>query len=57
MRIAVDLINLSSSALLDGNLRDFGQGKIFFMFGCRACVHIPKDERLKLDDKDKECIL
>ena len=26
------------------------------VFGCRAYVHIPKDERLKLDDKAKECI-
>ena len=26
------------------------------MFGCRAYVHIPKDDRSKLDDKAKECI-
>lgn len=26
------------------------------MFGCRACVYIPKDERYKLDDKTTECI-
>ena len=26
------------------------------MFGCRAFVHIPKDERSKLDSKTKECI-
>ena len=26
------------------------------MFGCRAFVHIPGDERAKLDKKTKECI-
>lgn len=26
------------------------------VFGCRAFVHIPKDERSKLDDKSKQCI-
>ena len=26
------------------------------VFGCRAYVHIPKDERSKLDDKVKEYI-
>ena len=26
------------------------------MFGCRAFVYIPKDERAKLDAKTKECI-
>lgn len=26
------------------------------VFGCRAFVHIPKDERSKLDSKTKECI-
>lgn len=26
------------------------------VFGCRAFVHIPKDERAKLDAKTKECI-
>ena len=26
------------------------------VFGCRAYVHIPKDERSKLDDKCKPCI-
>ena len=26
------------------------------VFGCRAYVHIPKDERSKLDDKAKEYI-
>ena len=26
------------------------------MFGCRAFVHVPRDERTKLDGKSKECI-
>jgi hypothetical protein len=26
------------------------------VFGCRAFVHVPKDERSKLDSKSKECI-
>jgi len=26
------------------------------VFGCKAFVHIPKDERKKLDAKTKECI-
>ena len=26
------------------------------MFECKACVHVPKDERSKLDVKTKQCI-
>ena len=26
------------------------------MFGCKAFVHVPKDERSKLDDKTRQCI-
>ena len=26
------------------------------VFGCKAFVHIPKDERSKLDGKTKQCI-
>jgi hypothetical protein len=26
------------------------------VFGCRAFVHVPKDERSKLDNKTKQCI-
>ena len=26
------------------------------MFGCKAFVHIPQDERLKLDAKTRQCI-
>ena len=26
------------------------------VLGCKACVHVPKDERSKLDVKTKQCI-
>ncbi|KAG8377494.1 hypothetical protein BUALT_Bualt08G0038700 [Buddleja alternifolia] len=61
MRTAVDLINLSPSAPLDGDIPDrvwSGKDvsyKHLRVFGCRAFVHIPKDERSKLDDKTKPC--
>ncbi|CAL8169106.1 unnamed protein product [Prunus armeniaca] len=59
---AVDLINLSPSALLNVDaLNKFWSRKDVSynhlkVFGCRAFVHIPKDERSKLDAKSKECI-
>lgn len=28
----------------------------FRVFGCQAFVHIPKDERKKLDSKSKKCV-
>ena len=30
---------------------------IIRVFGCQAFVHVPKDERKKLDSKSKKCIL
>jgi hypothetical protein len=40
--------------------KGFGKVKTSYdhlrVFGCRAFVHIPKDERSKLDSKTKECI-
>lgn len=62
VRTAVDLINLSPSRPLNGeipyelwyeNKASYGQLRVF---GCRAFVHIPKDERAKFDAKMKECI-
>jgi hypothetical protein len=62
MKTAVDLINLSSSVPLNC---DFSQrvwtGKdVSFehlrVFGCMAFVHVPRDERSKLDSKVKQCI-
>ena len=62
IRTTVDLINLSPSTPLDGDVpKRVWTGKDVFckylrVFGCRLYVHIPKDERSKLDDKAKECI-
>ena len=62
MRTAVDLINLSPSNPLLGDVPErVWRGKDVTydhlkVFGCRAFVHIPKDERSKLDDKSKQCI-
>ena len=55
MRIAVDLINLSPSVPLNGDVpKKVWTGKEVSydhlrVFGCRAFVHIPKDERSSLD--------
>jgi len=62
MKTIVDIINLSPSVLLDGDvLKEVWSGrKVTYnhlkVFGCQAFVHIPKDERGKLDLKAKECI-
>ena len=62
MRTTVDLINLSPSAPLLGDVPQrvwIGKNVTYDhlkVFGCRAFVHIPKDERSKLDDKAKQCI-
>lgn len=62
VRTAVDLINMSPSIPLQLDVLEktwtekdisYGQLKVF---GCRAFVHIPNDERSKLDDKIKQCI-
>ena len=59
---AADLINLSPSRPLNGKIpEEVWSGKKasyghLRVFGCRAFVHIPKDERSKLDAKTKECI-
>ena len=59
---AVYLINLSPSNPLDGDVpqkvwtgKDVSY-KHLRVFGCRAFVHIPRDERSKLDKKTKQCI-
>jgi hypothetical protein len=59
---AVDIINLTPSVPLEGDIPDevWSRKKVSYnhlrVFGCRAFVHIPKDERAKLDAKTKECI-
>jgi hypothetical protein len=59
---AVYLINLSPSYPLQGDVPN----KVFYgkevsydhlkVFGCKAFVHIPQDERSKLDSKTRQCI-
>jgi hypothetical protein len=62
LNTAVHLINRSPSHALDGDVPEWvWKGKDVSydhlrVFGCRAFVHIPKDERSKLDSKTKECI-
>ena len=55
-------MNLSPSYPLNGNVPErvwigydvsYEQLRVF---GCRAFVHIPKDERSKLDSKSRQCI-
>ena len=62
MTIVVDLINLSPSCPLEGDILErtwtvkfvsFGHLRVF---GCRAFVHVPRDEQSKLDSKTKQCI-
>jgi transposase InsO family protein len=62
MRTAVDVINLSPSVPLGFDIpqrvwtgKDVSYDHLR-VFGCRAFVHIPKDERSKLDGKSKQCI-
>ena len=57
------VINLSLVVSLDGDVPN----RVWFdkdvsydhlkVFGCKACVHVPKDKRSKLDVKTKQCIL
>ncbi|KAI4324009.1 hypothetical protein L6164_023577 [Bauhinia variegata] len=59
MRTTVDLINLSPSVPLSGDIPErVWKGKDVSykhlrVFGCKAFVHIPRDERFKLDAKSK----
>ena len=61
-RTSIDLINLSSSVPLKGHesKRLWTKKDVSYdhlrVFGYRAFVHIPKEERLKLDVKAKPCI-
>ena len=60
MITAVDLINLSPSTPLGDNVSErvwIGTDVLYKhlrVFGYKAYVHIPKDERCKLDDKCKQ---
>ena len=62
MRTTVDLINLPPSYSLEGDIPERVWTRNFFsfehlrVFGCRAFVYVPRDERSKLDSKTKQCI-
>ena len=62
MRTSIDLINLSPSVPLKGDVPErvwTGKNVSYDnlrVFGCKAFVHIPKDERSKLNVKAKPCI-
>lgn len=62
MSTTVDLNNLYPSIPLDSDFpeRAWIEKYVFSehlrVFGCIAFVHIPKDERSKLDNKAKQCI-
>ncbi|WZZ37770.1 hypothetical protein YC2023_034029 [Brassica napus] len=62
IKTAVDVINLTPSVPLEGDVPEevWSGKKVSYnhlkVFGCRAFVHIPRDERAKLDSKTKECI-
>ncbi|KAL7219494.1 hypothetical protein ACSBR2_012530 [Camellia fascicularis] len=62
MRTTVDVINLSPSFPLNGDVpeRVWTRKDVSYehlrVFGCRAFVHILKDERSKLDSKLRQCI-
>ena len=59
----VHVINLSPAIALNTEVPDkiwFGKNVSYdhlHVFGCRAFVHVPKDERSKLDKKDKAMYL
>ena len=62
MRTVVNLIYVSPLTPLDGDVservltkKDISY-KYLRVFGCWACVHVSKDEKLKLDNKANECI-
>ncbi|GAA0162781.1 hypothetical protein LIER_18799 [Lithospermum erythrorhizon] len=61
MCAAIQVINLSPTTVLEGGVpEEIWSGKKssykhLRVFGCRAFVHIPKDERSKLDNKSNQC--
>nr|KYP48956.1 Retrovirus-related Pol polyprotein from transposon TNT 1-94 [Cajanus cajan] len=59
---AVHVINLTPTVILNSEVPDkiwFGKNASYDhlrVFGCKAFVHIPRDERSKLDTKTRQCI-
>ena len=62
LNTAAYVINLSPAVALDGDVPDrvwTGKNVSYDhlrVFGCKAFVHVPKDERSKLDVKTRQCI-
>ena len=62
MRTVVDLINLSPSHALDGDvLEKVWMKKLVYydhlkVFGCIVYVHVPDELRTKLDPKAEKCV-
>ncbi|KAL9270861.1 Retrovirus-related Pol polyprotein from transposon TNT 1-94-like protein [Drosera capensis] len=62
VNMAVFIINRSPSTALDGKVaEEVWTGKevdylILKIFGCPAYVHVPSDERSKIDAKSKQCL-
>ena len=62
LNTAAYVINLSPVVALDGDVPDrvwTGKNVSYDhlrVFGCKAFVHVPKDERSKLDVKTRQCI-
>lgn len=62
MKTAVNVINLSPTSPLDGDIpEEIWSGKKasynhMKVFGCQTFIHIPQDERRKVDSKIKEGI-
>ena len=60
--IAVHVINLSPAVALNSEVPNkiwFGKNVKYDhlrIFGCKSFVHVPKDERSKLDAKSRQCI-
>ena len=59
LNIVAYVINLSPVVALDGDVPNrvwFDKDVHLKVFRCKACVHVPKDERSKLDVKTNQCI-
>ena len=59
---AVYVLNLSPCVPLGGDIHQkvWSGKEVSYkhlkVFGCRAFVHVPRDERSKLDSKTKQCV-
>ena len=62
MSMACYLINKSLRAVLDGKVAEemWTSNEVDYsslrVFGCLAYVHIPNEERSKLDPKSRQCV-